>query len=207
MSLGKRTIYVATDSIGFEVKDLRTFSQVELTDGKVVDEMATYVEITAYVTKTTESEETTDSEDETTETVLTTTKALKLLDKIFIFNTKTNTLDEHEIVDEDMEVVSAIPTEIMTFEKNTYLRKYAFDCTKETDQQNQDYQPINGLITSSSYLTLKTHNFTQAKDEPKAGDILYYQKRWWMIEDTSKTFVYTPREQSILHLSLKAINK
>lgn len=131
--------------------------------------------------------------------------ALKLLDKIFIFDAETATLEEHDIVDEGLTIINAIPSEIMTIERNTYIRQYAFDCTKETDQQDSSYQPISGLLTSSSYLTIKTHNFATAKDEPRHEDILQYQGKFWMIEDTSKTYIYTPREKAVLHISLKAL--
>lgn len=131
--------------------------------------------------------------------------ALKLLDKIFIFNTDTEELEEHDIMDEGLTLVDAIPSQTMTVEKNVYIRKFAFDCTKETDQQDQSYQPISGLMAGSTYLSIKTHNFTNAQDEPKCEDIVQYHGKFWMIEDTSKTYIYTPREQSVLHISLKAL--
>lgn len=131
--------------------------------------------------------------------------ALKLLDKIYIFNVETAELKEHDIVDEGLTIINAIPSEVMTIERNTYIRQYAFDCTKETDQQDSAYQPISGLLTSSSYQTIKTHNFAHAKDEPRHEDILQYQGKFWMIEDTSKTYIYTPREKAVLHISLKAL--
>lgn len=173
-------MYVATDTIGYEIKNLREFAKVELINGELKNcEGITYVNLT--------------------------NSALKLLDKIFIFNAKTNELEEHDIVDEGLTIINAIPSETMTIEKNTYIRKYAFDCTKETDQQDQSYQPISGLLTGSTYLTIKTHNFTHAQDEPKCEDIIQYHGKYWMIEDTSKTYIYTPKEQSVLHISLKAL--
>ena len=179
-TLGKRTIYVATDTIGYEIKNLREFTKVELVEGKVKNATgATYVSLT--------------------------NSALKLLDKIFIFDTEANKLEEHDIVDEGLTIINAIPSETMTIERNVYIRKYAFDCTQETDQQDQTYQPISGLLAGSSYLTIKTHNFTKAQDEPKCEDIIQYHGKYWMIEETSKTYIYTPREQSVLHISLKVL--
>ena len=186
-TLGRRKIYVATDTNGYEIKDLRGFSPVELKNGRVAGE-ADYVNIT-----------------EKQGAGWKTTSALKLLDKIYIFNTENNTLEEHDIIDDGLAVISALPSEIMIIERNAYLRKYAFDCIKETDQQDSSYQPISGLLTNSSYLTLKTHNFSGLKDEPQHEDILFYQGKYWMIEDTSKTYIYTPKEKSVLHLSLKAL--
>lgn len=131
--------------------------------------------------------------------------ALKLFDRIYIFNSETAELEEHDIVDEGLTIINAVPSQTMSIERNTYIKQYAFDCTKETDQQDSSYQPISGLLTGSSYLTIKTHNFAFAKDEPKHEDIIEYQGKFWMIEDTSKTYTYTPRERSILHISLKAL--
>lgn len=173
-------MYVATDTIGYEIKNLRAFAKVDLIGGKLQSK----VEVTYTSLK--------DS-------------ALKLLDKIFIFNAETNELEEHDIVDEGLTIINAIPSETMTIEKNTYVRKYAFDCAKETDQQDQSYQPISGLLAGATYLTIKTHNFTNAQDEPKCEDIIQYHGKYWMIEDTSKTYIYTPKEQSVLHISLKAL--
>ncbi len=187
MTLGKRKIYVATDTIGYEIKSLREFSRVELKNGMAVGE-ADYFSIT-----------------ERDGQVWKTTCALKLLDKIYIFNPDICELEEHDIIDEGMTVINALTSEIMVIERNAYLRKYAFDCIKETDQQDSSYQPISGLLTNSSYLTIKTHNFSEQKDEPQHEDILFYQGKYWIIEDTSKTYIYTPKEKSILHLSLKAL--
>lgn len=171
---------MATDAIGYEIKNLREFESVDLIGGKIAgNAVVEYVGIT-------------DS-------------ALKLLDKIYIFNEETAELEEHDIADEDLTIINAMPSEIMKIERNTYIRQYAFDCTKETDQQDSSYQPISGLLTGSSYLTIKTHNFAYAKDEPKHEDIIEYQGKFWLIEDTSKTYTYTPREKSVLHLSLKAL--
>ena len=133
------------------------------------------------------------------------TKAIKLFNKFYIFNFDTNELEENELADEGLEIINAIPSEVMTIERNSYIRQYAFDCTKETDQQDSSYQPISGLLTGSSYITIKTHNFANTKDEPRHEDILQYQGKFWMIEDTSKTYIYTPREKAVLHISLKAL--
>jgi len=180
-SLRKRTIYVATNSLGFEIIDHRTFNKVALLNGKLKMGEADYKSLTG--------------------------SAIKLFNKFYVFNSTTNNLEEHDLADEGLNIIEAQPSEIMVIEKNTYLKRYAFDCTKESDQQDSSYQPISGLMTNSSYLTIKTHNFSNAKDEPAHEDLLFYQGRFWAIEDTSKTYIYTPREKTVLHLSLKALNR
>lgn len=174
--------------MGFEVVNFRSFSKVELQDGKIADINTIYTPITKIV-----------------DGAIVPSVALILTERVFIFNPDTNELEEHDIVDEGLEINRVLTEQTMTIEKNTYVRMYAFDCTKETDQQDSSYQPISGLLTSSSYLTIKTHNFTSAKDEPKHEDILAYQGRFWLIEDTSKSYIYTPKEKSVLHLTLKAL--
>lgn len=133
------------------------------------------------------------------------TVTLKLFDKIFEFDIENDVLEEQDVKSDDTELVEAVASETMVIERNVYVKRFAFECKKETDEQDQSYQPISGLITASSYLSVKTYSFTNAKDAPKCDDILQYQGKFWMIEDTSKTYVYTPRERSILHISLKAL--
>lgn len=95
--------------------------------------------------------------------------------------------------------------EIKKIEGNTYYRRFAFDCIKDGDQQDTTNQPLTGLIIDHSYITIKTHNFTNLTDEPKKEDIIEYQGRLWIIEETSKTYLYTPREKAVLLIVLKSL--
>lgn len=95
--------------------------------------------------------------------------------------------------------------EIKQIEGNAYYRKFAFDCNRDGDQQDTTTQPLKGLIVDSSYLTLKTHNFTAQQDMPQKEDILYYQGKFWIIEETNKSFVYTPKERLVLFVVLKSL--
>lgn len=176
---------MATQTLGFEIVNNKSFNEVVLKNGKVDSENVYYIDIAI--------------------------KALKLFDKFYmlVYDEEKDEyrLEEHDLVGESREIVNATPSEIITIEKNSYIRKCSFDCIKEVDQQNSSYQPIDGLLTSSSYLTIKTHFFSNAKDEPKRDDLLFYQNKYWVVEETSKTYFYTPKEKSVLHISLKAINK
>lgn len=182
-SIGKRVIYKATDEIGFEIDGIpQTFQKKVLVKGVYkATEQVEYIDLTG--------------------------KAIRLLGAIYQYDSVSQTMQPQDIGDEELEVQSAEIGNIIQFEKNNYLRKLKFDCIKETDQEDMLHQPINGLLSGTSYLTLKTHCFSSFADKPQIGDILFYQGAFWMIEQVSKTFVYTPRERMVLHLALKQINK
>ena len=182
-SIGKRVIYKATDEIGFEIDGIpQTFQKRVLVKGVYkVAEQVEYIDLTG--------------------------KAIRLVGVIYQYDSETQTMQPQDIGDEELEVQSAEIGSIIQFEKNNYIRKLKFDCIKETDQEDSLHQPIKGLLSGTSYLTLKTHCFSSFADKPQIGDILFYQGVFWMIEQVSKTFIYTPRERMVLHLALKQIKK
>lgn len=191
-SIGKRTIYVATPTLGFEIDNYpQTLTPRQLYNGTFkCDSDVEYVAITSTVNS-----------------VITPTKAVCLIGKYYIFNAQTQAMDEVSTVEDGITIVQATTSDVIRFEKNAYVKKTVFDCSKENDQQSSSYQPIQGLIVDSTYQTLKTHNFCDCKDEPREEDLIYYQGRFWIIEDTRKTFIYAPREKSVLHLSIKQLKK
>lgn len=196
--IGKRVIYKATEEIGFEIDGIpQTFQKRVLANGKIrANEQVEYIDM------------------KINDNGIITYLPIRLLGKIYQYSNKTEQMEEHEIAvyesdidDEKLKVQSAEIGNIIRFEKNNYIRKVKFDCIKETDQQDMLHQPINGLLSGTSYLTLKTHCFSSFADKPQIGDILFYQGAFWMIEETYTTYVYTPRERLILHIAIKQINK
>lgn len=181
--IGKRVIYRATNEIGFEIDGIpQTFQKRLLVNGKIKStEYVDYIDLIG--------------------------KAIRLLGVIYQYNNETLTMQPQDIGDEELEVQSAEIGDIIQFEKNNYLRKQKFDCIKETDQEDMLHQPINGLLSGVSYLTIKTHCFSVFADIPKIGDILCYQGCFWLIEEIYKSFIYTPRERLVLHIAIKQINK
>ena len=182
-SIGKRVIYKATDEIGFEIDGIpQTFQKRVLVKGVYkAAEQVEYIDLTG--------------------------KAIRLLGVIYQYDSQTQTMQPHDIGDEELEVQSADIGNIIQFEKNNYLRKLKFDCIKETDQEDMLHQPINGLLSGTSYLTLKTHCFSSFADKPQIGDILFYQGVFWMIEETQNTYYYSPRERLILHITISKIEE
>lgn len=182
-SMGKRVIYKATDEIGFEIDGIpQTFQKRVLVKGVYkATEQVEYIDLTG--------------------------KAIRLLGVIYQYDSVSQTMQSQDIGDEELEVQSAEIGNIIQFEKNNYLRKLKFDCIKETDQEDMLHQPINGLLSGTSYLTLKTHCFSSFADKPQIGDILFYQGVFWMIEETQNTYYYSPRERLILHITISKIEE
>lgn len=182
-SIGKRVVYKATNEIGFEIDGIpQTFQKRALINGKIkVNEQVEYIDLTG--------------------------KAVRLLGVIYQYDSTTQSMQLQDLGDEDLEVIQAEIGDKITFEKNSYIRKYRFDCIKDSDQQDSMHQPISGLLSNTSYLTIKIHNFSSFADKPAIGDILYYQGCFWMIEEVNKIFVYTPRERMVLQISIKQIHK
>lgn len=182
-SIGKRIIYKATDEVGFEIDGIpQTFKKRALVNGVYKsNDQVDYIDLTD--------------------------KAIRLLGVIYQYNSATQQMEAQDVGDEELEVQGAEIGNIIQFEKNSYIRKCKFDCIKESDQENTINQPISGLLSGSSYLTLKTHNFSSFADKPKIGDIIFYQGAFWMIEEIYISYMYTPRERMILHIAIKQINK
>lgn len=190
--LGKRTIYVATPTLGYEVDG---FPQ-ELKPRQLVKGVFNCSEEVSYIDITKMENE-----------VISPIKAICLLGRYFMFNPETMQLEEEDIVDEGVETIQAQTSDIMRFERNQYVRQLAFDCSIVDDQQSAVYQPISGLNVNSTYQTIRTHNFATAKDMPKSEDLIFYDGLFWMVEETRSKFVYTPKRKTTLYLSLKQVKR
>ena len=194
-SLGKRTIYVATQSLGYEVDGFPQELKVrQLTNG--IFQSNDTVE---YIAITNTSED----------GAITPIKALCLLGSYYMFNPETMQLEEEDIVDEGVETITVQTSDVIRFEKNQYVRQFAFDCAIVDDQQSSVYQPITGLNVNSTYQTIKTHNFAVAADNntPKSEDVIFYDGSFWMVEETRKKFIFTPKKKSVLYISLKRVKR
>lgn len=180
-----------SDVLGFEVYGIpQTFTPRELVNGKLVTkDMVEYEKIAEELNGEIEP-----------------TKAVKLLDALYMFNPETSKMEEEDVVDEDMEVVVADTGDIIRFEDNVYVKNFKFDATKVDDETSSNYQPLTGLIVSNNFLTIKTHNFARAKGMPIRGDLVEYKGKFCMIEETRARSQYTPRESIVLQMALKKIN-
>lgn len=191
-SVGNITVYTVSSTVGFVLDEVRQiFNSVTLISGHLsTSDTVSYVSIA-----TTENNE------------IVPTKAIKFRNKIFMYDTESGKVEEQDFAEDGIDVIEANTNSIVRFERNQYVRQHAFDATEEADEENSSYQPIPGLLTNSSYLTLKTFNFNNQPCHPKQGDLIYYFDKFWMIDETSKTYTYEPRRKTVLHISMKAVNK
>ncbi len=180
-SIGKRIIYKATDEVGFEIDGIpQAFQKRTLVKGVYKsNDQVEYIDLTG--------------------------KAIRLVGVIYQYDSETQTMQPQDIGDEELEVQGAQIGNIIRFGDDNFIRQFKFDCIKDGYQQNTMEQPLNGLITDMGYLTLKTHNFSQYKDKPKNGDILFYQGSFWRVEETQNQYMYTPRERLILFITISKI--
>lgn len=187
--LGKIVVYVATPKIGFVIDSIRTgFNPYVLNNGKLSGVNAEYVNIT-----------------EVQDGVIVPTKALKLNKTLYMFNPETSALEIEDIAEDGIEILMVNTSTTTMFNKNIYVKKQSFNATEESEQQEGSYQPISGLLVDSSHITLKTQNFAVNEDAPKHGDIITFDRKHWMVEESTKSYIYTPKKKLILHIALKQI--
>lgn len=180
---------MATPKLGFCIDSIRTgFTSYTLNNGKLTGVNAEYVDIT-----------------EVKDNVIVPTKALKLNKTLYMFNPETYALEIEDIAEEGVEILMVNTSATTMFNKNIYVKKQTFNATEESEQQEGSYQPISGLLVDSSHITLKTQNFAVNEDTPKNGDIVSFDKKHWMVEETIKSYIYTPKKKLILHIALKQI--
>ena len=184
-SLGKRTIYRATQTLGYEVDG---YPQ-ELKPRTLVNGVFNCKEVVEYI----------DVSD----------KAVRLFESFYLFNTGEISEAQDVVLSGEAPggIVHAVTNDIIRFEKNAYVLKNKFDVSKSGDQQSSSYQPISGLDIDSTYLTLKTENFNGMIEKLKPQDLIYYQGAFWVVEETRETFTYSPREKMTLHFAMKQIKK
>ena len=184
--MGKRTIYRATQTLGYEVDG---YPQ-ELKPRVLVNGIFNCKEDVEYVDVA--------------------TRAVRLFGRFYTFSSGTISDGEDDILDLDEyegDIIDVNNSDILRFEKNAYVLKTTFDVSKSGDQQSSSYQPISGLDIDSTYLTLKTENFNNMREKLKPQDLIYYQGAFWVVEETRETFTYSPREKMTLHFAMKQIKK
>lgn len=180
---------MATSTLGFEIEGIPpTFKKIELKNG-VLDSLddAEYINIT--------------------DPFITPIKAIRLLGRVYVFNSEIQQMEEQDLIEEGIETIGSIVADYTRMQKNIYRRMFQFDCIREDNQANNSYQLATGLMAKSKIFTLKTHSFNNLKDSPQHEDILFYKGTWWLVDEVNVSYVYTPREKMVLHLTLKMFNK
>ncbi len=193
-NVGDKIIYVASKTIGFRLFNFRSFSKVDLINGKLRgnDETIAYFDITSWK-----------NENESKPI-----SAIKLRDAFYIYNPKTYKLEECNVNEyENIEIINVVLAQMLEYENDIFIRQFQFDCHKEDRKDIKPTQPVDGLLSDYAYLNLKTHNFNGFEIMPKSDDIIEYKGKFWLVLNVWKTFLYAPKEKSVLHLSLRLIEK
>ena len=80
----------------------------------------------------------------------------------------------------------AVKGDIITVQNNRYAYVDLFPWVEAAEEQEDEYQPINGLIVPKSHMTIKYNGLYKPdpKDirEPRVDDVLIIDGEIWMIE-------------------------
>ena len=93
--------------------------------------------------------------------------------------------------------------ETITVQGNRYVYIGKFRWIAATDKTENEYQPIDGLLTPNGYVTIKTNTLKKFEN----GDIIVLDNELWTIDgDTRIDFVYTPKKvQTYQYLQLRKV--
>ena len=86
---------------------------------------------------------------------------------------------------------------------NRYVYIGKFRWIAATDKTENEYQPIDGLLTPNGYVTIKTNTLKKFEN----GDIIVLDNELWTIDgDIRIDFVYTPKKvQTYQYLQLRKV--
>ncbi len=135
-------------------------------------------------------------------------KALRLIGRFFMFNEEINELEEHDIVDEGIEVLHVSTDDIMRVNKNIYVRKFPFDCVPIGAKEGSNNQ-ASGLIIPATGMGLRTYIFTteDPSHSPIVDDGIMYRNEFYTIKQTMWRYYYTPKEQRYLDFAIDKAKK
>ena len=98
--------------------------------------------------------------------------------------------------------------ETITVQNNRYVFVGKFRWIENTQKEDTDEQPLNGLIVGNSYITIKTNSLKKFDK----GDIVQLPKGTplaglWIIDDGKSTdYIFTPKQvQTYQYLPLSSV--
>ncbi len=98
--------------------------------------------------------------------------------------------------------------ETITVQNNRYVFVGKFRWIENTQKEDTDEQPLNGLIVGNSYITIKTNSLKKFDK----GDIVQLPKGTplaglWIIDDGESTdYIFTPKQvQTYQYLPLSSV--
>lgn len=188
-TLGKRTIYVATDTVGYEIDGFpQGFVQRKLFKGKFnTDAEVEYINITSQESGSVKA-----------------SAAVKFIERFYIFNPEINQIEEHDIVDEGLQIITAELPVVIHLDKNAYLRKFKFDCVEIGDVNQTEGNPLSGLRTPEQTRVLKTYNFQDESPDKsiQPDDLIVYEGNLYIVQEIQWHYTYTPKRQRIFEFSM-----
>ena len=98
--------------------------------------------------------------------------------------------------------------ETITVQNNRYVCVGKFRWIENTQKEDTDEQPLNGLIVGNSYITIKTNSLKKFDK----GDVIQLPKGTpfaglWIIDDGKSTdYIFTPKQvQTYQYLPLSSV--
>ena len=98
--------------------------------------------------------------------------------------------------------------ESITVQNNRYVYVGKFKWIENTQKEDTDEQPLDGLIVPNSYVTIKTNSLKKFDD----GDVVQLPEGtpfagFWIIRDGKSTdYIYTPKQvQTYQYLPLSSV--
>ena len=121
-------------------------------------------------------------------------------------NNETGLLEEHDIVDEGIEVLHVSTEDIMRVNGNIYVRKFAFDCVPIGAKENSNNQ-ASGLVIPETGMGLRTYIFAteDPNHSPQVDDGIMYRNEFYTIKQTMWRYYYTPKEQRYLDFAIDKV--
>ncbi|MDE6473608.1 MAG: hypothetical protein K2L70_00715 [Clostridia bacterium] len=119
-------------------------------------------------------------------------------------------VDDNQIIQIEMDgrIIEVADGGIITIQNNRYVFVDKFRWIESTSKDSQSEQPLDGLIVSNSYVTIRTNSLK----EFDCGDIVELPKEsrlggLWTIEDGATVdYVYTPKQvQTYQYLPLSKV--
>lgn len=124
-----------------------------------------------------------------------------------MFNPETNSMEEHDLIEEGIEIVAVDAVDIIRLEKNVYLKKFAFDCIQIGTTENNNSNPISSMLIDEQTRVFKTHVF-QDESPGKAlqhDDLIVYENKLFIIQYVQWKYYYTPKKQRCMEFSVTKV--
>lgn len=93
--------------------------------------------------------------------------------------------------------------ETITVEGNRYVHVCKITWIEATEKTENEYQPMDGLLTPNGYMTIRTNSLHKFEN----GDLIAIDNELWQVDgDTRINYIYTPKQvQTFQFLELRKV--